>query len=80
MRSTFTSNKQREKPRKSWSSILGAQFRGLDQFGQSQPFQIELGTNQMLSSMGALLTTLLYLITAVFLYSKAMVLLNETDI
>ena len=61
------------------SSIFG-KIRSFDEFGEAASMKIKDGDDKLRSFCGTCLTFLLVAITMVFLYSKAMVLYEGTDV
>ena len=62
-------------------SYFGGKFKQFDEFGEQPSWHLdENGDDSYRSYMGASLSLLVFAMTAVFLYSKAMVLYKGSDI
>ena len=63
---------------------FGSRFKSLDDFGEQPAWSInhnyDTSSDKYQSYMGAFLSMLVLIMTAVFLYSKAMVLYKASDV
>ena len=59
---------------------MSERIKGWDEFAEDPKLKLTKDKDNMGTYMGTLLTGMMYLITMIFLYSKAMVLYKETDI
>ena len=66
---------------KKTASYLSSKFKSIDEFGEQPTWRLDKnGGDTYLSYMGACLSAILIITTAIFLYSKAMVLYKESDV
>ena len=67
--------------KKKTSSYLCGKFKSLDEFGEQPAWKLdERGKKAYLSYMGACLSAIIFIITAIFFYTKAMVLYKGSDV
>ena len=63
------------------TSYLGGKFKKIDEFSESASLRLVDGeSSNRVSYMGAFLSAIIFGVTAIFLYSKVMVLIKSSDI